>query len=486
MKTRVENLIYPCLLLTILFLIWQDWRLLFQTSVPVGIDGYYYILQINSFYEFGRFYFPTDAPLVLFFLAILTFFIGTTVVAVKSGAIILQILLCLCAASLLQTVAKNIWLTASGIFLIVFSALHLYFLSEFLSNLGALVFLVWSAFGTIKTIQTKKKSWFIFSGLTVLAATFSHRSALGIIILIFFVVLFAHLRLNYAETFKRRFIFDLMISVLFICPLVLAWQSLFTLPEWLVSELSKYPQNPFRSLNLMESLMLLISSGATFLILFIKPEIVRRSLAGLILLAIAFWSLLVTLNPLLNHQTGITGIVARLDALSYLQAAIAVPLLLSLLFSYSKKIAWVAVALFLLLLVPRFFAPLPLGLRAEYLQTREKLVRELPAMRSQICDKPFIIARHGEQFLVTAVAGLPSQQKPPVEDQYQCVYWLIHQPKIDYQIVFDNSIVSADGDFALVEDFEMRKDFATMPIEERQKLISENSHLKILVEESAR
>lgn len=486
MKISPKIPAFPIIVLILSFLIWQDCALLFQTHVATGIDGFYYVLQVNSLRESRYFYFPTNTPFILYFFSVLNFFANDAVFAVKFGAIILQILLCSGIAALLQTITKNTWLTASGIFLLTFSVLHLYFLSEFLSNLGALAFLIWGAFGVVKTIQTEKKIWLIFAGLTFLAAIFSHRSSVWLVVWLFFAVLFSYLWLNYATNTKKQFTFGLIILVLFISPCVLAWQPFFALPEWLLSELSKYPQSPVRPFVLMESLMLLIVSMATLSILFAKPEILRKNLSGLILLSIVVWSLLVTLNPFLNHQTGISGIVARFDALAYLQAAIAVPLLLSLLISCSKKLAFLVAMLLLPLLVLRWFVPLPIGLRPEFLQTREKLVRELPLMRSQICEKPFIIAQHGEQFLVTAFLGIPSQRKPPLENQFQCVFWLIHQRGAGYQIIFDKSVTSSDGGFTLVEDSEMRRSFEMMPVEERSQLISENSHLRFISENSTR
>ena len=136
------------------FIFWQDSNLLFQTPVSVGIDGYYYVLQINSLREeFGHFYFLTNTPLVLYFLTAISFLTSDTILAVKIGAIILQVLLCLGVAALLIATTKNAWLVVLGVFLSAFSVLHLYFLSEFLSNLGALVCLIWGALGVVKTIQ---------------------------------------------------------------------------------------------------------------------------------------------------------------------------------------------------------------------------------------------------------------------------------------------------------------------------------------------
>lgn len=39
--------------------------MLFQTSLATGIDGYYYVLQINTLISEGQLYFPTRTPIVL-------------------------------------------------------------------------------------------------------------------------------------------------------------------------------------------------------------------------------------------------------------------------------------------------------------------------------------------------------------------------------------------------------------------------------------
>lgn len=370
-------------------------------------------------------------------------------------------------ATILHSLTKNYLLAALGIFLVAFSILHLYFLSEFLNNLGALVFLIWGAFGIIKTIETKKKIWFCFASLLLLAAIFSHRSIIWLIVSAFVIVLFTHFWLKYSE---RIIIFGLTFLGLLFFPLILAWQTIFDLPVRFLGELSKYPQNPFHSLVLMESSMLLIVGVSVFLILYLKPQILRENFTGLILVSISVWSFLFTLNLFLNHQKGISGVVVRLDTLAFLQIAIAIPLLFHILFSYSKKFTFTIAALFFPLLILRWFVPFPVGLRTEYLQERENLIRELPSMRSQICEKPFIVARHGEQFLVTAILQIPSQQKPSIETEYQCVYWLIQE----------------NDNFALIEDSQLRKIFESLNKEEIQNRISANPHLRELLRNSPR
>lgn len=460
--------------------VWLNLSLLFQTDAAVGIDGYYYVLQIDSLSDKGHLYFPTKTPLVLYFLSALSLVTGNTVIAVKLGSIILQALLSLGVGVLLQSLTKNIWLAALGVFFIEFSVLHLYFLSEFLSNLGALACLIWGTFGLIKAFQTKKKIWLASVGLMLLAASFSHRSAVWIIVCFFFLVLLAYFWLNYATNFKRQSVFGLILFILFILPFLLAWQPFVTLPEWLSSELSKAPKNPFRLLTLLESLTLLIVSVSTFAILFLKPKLLREDLAGMILLSIVIGSSLSKLNPFLDHHAGITGIISRLDLLAYVQASLAFPILLSVVLPFSKTYALALVMVLFPILSLRVFVPLPMGLRAEYLHTREQLIREVPLMRPRICENGLVVARHGDQFLLTAIVGIPSQDKSPAHNNYECIFWLVHQPRVDYQFIFENAIESSAGDFILVEQTELVRQFGSITAEEKYLLVSENLHLRNL------
>ena len=50
----------------------------------------------------------------------------------------------------------------------------------------------------------------------------------------------------------------------------------------------------------------------------------------------------------------------------------------------------------------------------------------------------------------------------------------------DYQLIFENGAASSEGDFVLVEDSVMRRDFQMMPAEERGILIRANSHMNKL------
>jgi hypothetical protein len=76
--------------------IYRDFSILFQYSEAVGVDGYYYVIQVNEFVDNGKFYFPTRTPAILFFFITLNFFIQNTIVSIKLGSVILHIASCIC------------------------------------------------------------------------------------------------------------------------------------------------------------------------------------------------------------------------------------------------------------------------------------------------------------------------------------------------------------------------------------------------------
>src|SRR5439155_9416641 len=106
-------------------------------------------------------------------------------------------------------------------------------------------------------------------------------------------------------------------------------------PQELKDELLKIPRLPFRQVDLAERCMLVSVVVLTILVWFRRRRALLNNAAGLSLVSMVLWSCLLTLNPFLNHQTGVVGIVGRLAIMSYLQAAITVPILLALLFEGS-------------------------------------------------------------------------------------------------------------------------------------------------------
>jgi len=474
--------ITPSLILVTLLLVsltaWHDSRLLFQTSVPVGVDGYYYIQQINTLRSEGRLFYPTNTPLVLYLLTASTFFISNTVLGIKICALILHLCLTLGVMALVTTITRNVWFGLCGSLVTGFSGLHLYLISEFLNNLGAMAFLIWGAWSIAKYAIEKKVIW-LFVGVPLLvAAILSHRSITGLIILYGF-----NLYLAYLITRNSRHSMLVLPAIwfMFATPLLLAWQPFVVVPQQLGNEVLRAPALPLRPVDLAESCILIGLMAAT-LVVWVRNRPLLNRAGGLVLISIALGSLLITLNPFLNHRTGIEGIVGRLGVISYLQVAIGVPILLSILFEVSSTNALIA-ALFVLAFLGlsyfAYFAPIPLSLRASYLRDRENLVFQLPGLRDQLCEKPFIVARHGDQFLVTVVLNVRSQQIIPVAKP-ECLYWLIYQPPASF-LSIPGSIRVTSTDFQLVKDENLMQSLRLLGPAQHQQLALANSHLRWLM-----
>ncbi len=217
-----------------------------------------------------------------------------------------------------------------------------------------------------------------------------------------------------------------------------------------------------------------------------RPNLISKGANSVILLVIVIWTCLVTLNPFLNHEQEVLGITGRLDAFAFLLAAIATPLFIFTFFNNSRNAVFLTILIIILIAFGRWFTTEPVGLRRDYLQTREQLVKALPLMKKNLCSNPMIIAAHGDQFAVSAILNVASQHLPPLDDTFQCTYWLIHQPDKEFQFIFTSGATSLDGRFSLVSDYELRTLIQTMPTEEKTELISENPHLRILITKSTR
>jgi hypothetical protein len=458
------------------YLLWRDFNLLFQTSLAVGIDGYYYVLQVDSVSHQGHFYFPNYTPIVLLFLTAIKFLVQDAVLALKFGAIVLHLLLSLGVFTFIKTLTKNFGWGLGGVVCLNLSNLHFYFLSEFLSNLGALVGLVWGLVFLLKWLENKQRKYFLFLALSILLAIFSHRSALPLMVLIGMCSVLGYFLPDEKFSSAKKIVLCFFAFLILISPLILAWQPFFDLPNSLNSEFLKIPRLPFNQAVLPESLALLLTLGITVFLYFRRSDVFKNKLMSRSLLAICWFSLLLTLNPFVYHQTGFLGIFGRLMSLSSLQLAVAIPLVLFILQRFSTKSAIILGLIFLPFIIWSFLSPLPMALWAANIQKREGLVKGLAEIKPSLCENSFIIAPHGEQFVVTALTGIPSQQTPPLDSNNSCLYWLIHQPKSEKKIDFSDSIKT--DDFVLVEDKFLPQTLEKLTAQDLRELFINNPHLR--------
>jgi len=459
----------------------RDARLLMQYSVPVGIDGYYYIIQINALLTHGRLYFPTRTPLVFYALAGLTYVFGNPVLVAKLTAVIAHALLGVGLFCIIRALTDSGWLAVFGLLLALFSTLHLYLIAEYLKYLVAVTLLVWAAWCWIKLNQTKQRRWLVVVALFLSGALLSHRSTLVIVS----AVLLCYF-LSQWFTSRRRSQWSnaapLVITMAcWLVPALIAWQSIVSLPLWISTEISSVPHWPLATVAVVETFVIAFTAPVCLLLSAEQRE--RRDRLSLQVFAtIALTGLIFTLNPFLDSQAGWNSAVGRLGGLSYIQIAVLLPAVFWLLGKTTR--AFFVAAVIFPLLVLAFRSKPPRGLDHDYLTRRVELVQGLILQREQVDSSAFVIAPHGDQFVITSILGMPSQQKPPANER---LYWLLNSV-IPLRLPSDAVVLIREADgrsTALVKSEQLRQIFSMMNGDERRSSLESNPHLKEPFEKTA-
>lgn len=444
-----------------------------------GVNGYYYVLQVDSLRDRGQAYFSKLTPAMLYLFAGISHLTGNSILAVKLGAILLHILLCLGVYLLISESTLSKWLGVAGCLLAAVSGLRLYPITEFTSNLGAIMLLVWCAWCSVKFINQRKKTWAFGSLLLLGTAILSHRSAAAIAAL-FGVLIFVQSWLFGGRPDKSRPIIGLIVTfALWITPTVLAVQKVIQLPALLAKEFSISPKLPFDQFAFPEEIILFLSAIGSLALLVQQRRRFAAGPAALVFSVTALFALVVTLNPFLSSDRGWLGIAARLRVFSYVQVAILVPGIVWLLLRSSQEKFTLHVAAFVVpMMIVSVSLPLPRGMQADYLERRSRLIRSLETIRPRLASSPLIIAPHGDQFLITAITGIPSQQRPPETSQYEKVYWLLND--VNDPVLSADSFKLFNNDYpatVLVEDAVLKSRWEAMTRFERSRLLATNSYL---------
>jgi hypothetical protein len=460
----------------------RDTLWLLRSPIAVGADGYYYVIQLDSLLAHGSFYYPTQTPFILYLLGGLRLLTGDTILAVKLGSIALHALLCLGIYVLVEKVTARSWLGLLGCALASVPAMHLYMITEFIKNAGAMALLVWSAVCAVQGARAERPlRWKVCSGALMLAALLSHKS-MWVLVPALPVLLLLMSRLTDARRPASSLLTPFLVLIsLSLLPALLAGQKLIALPDLLTKEMLSVPRWPIHvgaPFGRAEAMTLLLASPLALFLLVRHREAISGDKLKFVAGGVALWSLLVTLNPFLNHDARLFGIVSRLDHLSYLQAAILIPCLTGLLQSFHPRalpFAFIATMLFVL---ASMSAPPPGGLRPAFLAERARMLEALPALSGQLDDRAIVLARHGDEFVVTKALGLASQQKFPTE-QGRPVYWLLHRVKAHYLTQSTNAVMDEgmDSCLMLVRHEEVEPWLAMMSADERQALFASNPHL---------
>jgi hypothetical protein len=471
-------------LLAVLFLsAARDAFVLLRYPVAVGIDGYYYVLQVHELLARGQLYFPTGTPLVFYVLAALAALTGDTVLAIKIGSIALNLALCAGLYALVSYSTRSRWLGVLACSIAAVSAMHFYMVAEFIKNLCAVALLVWCWWAAIRAVRDRRLCWTITAAVLFIAAVCSHRSAWALASAIFaFGVL---LRPLFTKDYLNRRKVPALLAAIFlaISPALVAAQPFIGLPEWLGREVLARPQWPVHlgsPFGTLEMTALLVVSPLTLLLLRRLSEIPPTPHFTTIMGGVALWSLLITLNPFLNHDVRQLGVVGRLDHLMYVQLGILIPGLIWLTSHAQRKALVVLLPLTALFLVVSGLSPLPKGLRPQYALNRSQMIRALSEHRQQLGLSPLVIAQHGDEFVVTWALGVPAQQRLPDDTDGHTVYWLLHHVR---QSDLTNSMIvvmEEEDDFCLVlvRHEELTQWLSIMTEAEQNQLLTYNPQLE--------
>ena len=472
-----RRLAWLALLLSLVVSAVRDAALLFRYPIAVGIDGYYYVLQINHLPATGRFYFSTFTPFVLYVLVVLTQLTHDAVTSVKIAGILLNSLLALGIFAIIGRLVRNLWFAVLGSVLALAPQSHLFMSGEYINNLGAVVLLLWSGWSFIRAFQTRRKIWIMLAVALLIAAISSHRSAV-LIVLTFAGCCFLLRGLTLRGRWKG--LGFLGIAVFWFVPALILVQPFISVPVWLQTEISIRPHWPFGAPVIPEELMLAISSPVLLFLIFKRLRKTSLTVFDGVFGSIALWSLIITLNPFLDPQAVLSGLAGRLRVLAYLQVALIVPAVIWLAYSVRNELALYFAAALVPLLILSILAPLPYGLQPEFLARRERLIQALRLHAGELGRHPIVIARHGDQFAVTATIGVPAQHSPPANPQDATVYWLLDE--VSDQVLGEESVVlisNAGTATLLAEDTVLRRRLQAMSITDRRRLLRANPTLAI-------
>lgn len=406
----------------------SDYFCIFRSKLISGIDAYYYLLQINSITTYGIDYFSIRPAFTILYLTGLSYFLDDPLLAVKLIAVLLHLSLGLALFSITHYLNKSIWFGIVAFAVCIISGLHRYMVVEYISYLGAVSFLAWATFFWIRYFAEDRKLIFAIAGLlSLVIAIGSHKSAVPLILLSSIMVLLSfHLIKAFWDGNKTRVRLVLLIFFcLFISPAVLSLQPFFILPGLWRFEISAMPQFPATLSTFPELFILFLGSIAIFAAIFVWKLRQEDRLQLIVCMTLAASSVIVSLNPFISSQYGFANIGGRLRVLAYIQAALIIPCVVWLFQEKLPKIKWIVAAIVVPLMVWSFLNPLPLGAQPDYLARRERLIGGLQTNLPSIGPNSIIVAPHGEQFVVTYVTGIPSQQSFP-KDNYESVYWLLN------------------------------------------------------------
>jgi hypothetical protein len=274
----------------------------------------------------------------------------------------------------------------------------------------------------------------IASGILLVLAIGSHRSIIPLVTVGLWSfslwALFLRARNNQNLSQQILIFIAVLLSIAFPVLIVLS-SSWISFPIDIQNNLTSFPKLPFRLSTLPEILLLSIFTPFCLWLMLSKQGENLSQTFKYTLGTIALFSILLTLNPFLSSDLGFSSLGGRLRVLSFIQVSLLVSgsvFLVSERWKANKinRIVWGLIAVIVVpIMIGSYSLPLPRGIQKDFLETRENMIQGLENNKKNLDKNSIIIANHGQQFLVTAITGIKSQQTYPKEGELKPIYWLV-------------------------------------------------------------
>jgi hypothetical protein len=161
---------------------WQRWTLLAGSPFPVGIDGYFYPIQLRSLLEDGRLAYPAS-PLAFWLMAPLAA-VTDPIVGAKLGAALFGALIAVPAYGVGALLGRGRGAGLVAAALATTSAGSMFLTFEFVKNGVGLTVALTALWLMLRALARPSRGRVIAAGAGILAAVLAHKMAAGLVLAI--------------------------------------------------------------------------------------------------------------------------------------------------------------------------------------------------------------------------------------------------------------------------------------------------------------
>ena len=445
-------------------------------ATPVGLDGYYYVLQVEALLRDGAPQYPTPFLFPALLMTGVSVLVGDATMGIKIFALVIAAALSVAIFVAVRRGTGSAFAGALGQLIWIVHTSTAYYVVEYINNMFGLAMFALMVLADIHARQDPHQAggaaWYIRVAAGG-AAVVSHRMSAGLVLLYFAVKLL----LRYARGSH------LLALATWVLPLftlvVMALQQGFAPPGMRVAVARELSSVPFRELfapSILFGTVLLIST-----IVPIALDAVRQARSRVALgvprlewLALSGVVVLVLLNPWLKYDTGLQSIAARLRLAEGVFLGLLLPVSLTIRWRQDPRRRLLLVGALIVVVALFRTGRSPAGSRATFLDQQSQMLREVNDLRRELPQGSVIVAQHGFEYAIThrlgmdAVSGRESLSHVPADR----VWWLLRRSEAGTRLAKPESLVGQQ--WMLVRDDVCAKWLSELPVGERSLVIGNN------------